>query len=160
MYSYSFGDYIRYIIINNTNQKSATNSNTVFCNYFKNINARWTTPIQNGIFSWENNNQYALDLSNSYDTVDKVVNLLNSLNDFYIISKLAIPTYTKITDTDLIASLEALKNMQSYYDITNISQTHSDGQADMIINAKALKSLKAMQSEIDSLDARLTLVED
>ena len=70
------------------------------------------------------------------------------------------PTYTKITNATLIASLEALKDMQSYYDVTYINQTHLDGQADMKIQANALKSLKAMQSEIDSLDARLTLVED
>lgn len=77
-----------------------------------------------------------------------------------IVYELATPTYTKITDTDLINSLEALKDMQSYYDVTNISQTHSDGQADMIINTKALKSLKAMQSEIDNLISRVTLLED
>ena len=68
-----------------------------------------------------------------------------------IVYELATPTYTKITNSNLINSLEALKNMQSYYDVTNISQTHSDEQVDMIINAKALKSLKAMQSETDTL---------
>lgn len=80
-----------------------------------------------------------------------LTNLYNNQTPLYFIYKLRNATYTKITDTDLINSLEALKDMQSYYDVTNISQTHNTSQADMKIQANALKSLKAMQSEIDEL---------
>ena len=62
-------------------------------------------------------------------------------------------------NTNLINSLNALSNMQSYYDITNISQTHGDNQADMRINAKALKSVKITQDETTDLDIRVSLIE-
>lgn len=80
-----------------------------------------------------------------------LTNLYNNQTPLYFIYKSRNATYTKITNTTLINSLNALLDMQSYYDITNISQTHGNNQADMRINAKALKSIKAMQSEIDEL---------
>lgn len=50
------------------------------------------------------------------------------------------PTVEEITDTDLIAQLEALKNATSYEGQTNISQENNDKP--FIINAEAILSLK------------------
>ena len=99
-----------------------------------------------------NDDNYQNDLDGWLSFVDSV--------NMYIVFELETPIYTKITNTNLINSLNTLQDMQSYYNITNISQTHGNNQADMRINAKALKSLKAMQSEIDNLISRVTLLED
>ena len=49
--------------------------------------------------------------------------------------QLATPTYTKITDTNLISDLNNLHNLKSYNDTTNISV---DGDLPMIIDVSAL----------------------
>ena len=140
-------------VFNNSNYLSSISS---LCNYFKTGHTNNTN-----IGQWFNNMgvQFVFNLSEFGTTTLEQWKTWLSTHNLVLLQPLANPTYTKITDTDLINSLEALKDMQSYYDVTNISQTHLDGQADMIINAKALKSLKAMQSEIDNLDSRLSLLE-
>ena len=52
---------------------------------------------------------------------------------------LATPTYTKITDEDLILELENLGSMVTYNEQTNISQTNAD--LPFIITAETVKSL-------------------
>ena len=60
----------------------------------------------------------------------------NNVTIYYV---LATPTTTEITDTDLIAQLEALKNAESYAGTTNISQVNDD--LPFIITASAIKDL-------------------
>ena len=49
------------------------------------------------------------------------------------------PTYTEITNTDLISQLEAIDNMQSYKGTTIITSTFDSNNAQMIIEGSALK---------------------
>ena len=67
-------------------------------------------------------------------------------NETYLYLPLATPTNTKITNTNLINSLETFQNMLAYQDQTNISQTHNEAQADMIINAKTIMSMRYIES--------------
>ena len=80
-------------------------------------------------------------------------------NNVYAIVKLRTPTITKITNINLINSLEILSNMKSYYNLTNINQTHENEQCDANIIVNAKKSLKVMQNEIDSIESRLSVLE-
>lgn len=72
-------------------------------------------------------------------------------NETYLYLPLATPTNTKITNTTLINQLETFQNMLAYQDQTNISQTHNEAQADMIINAKTIMSMRYLQNEIEEL---------
>lgn len=51
-----------------------------------------------------------------------------------------------------------LLKIQSYYDVTNISG--SSDNLSPIITAEALKSMKALSSEIENIDSRLSLLEE
>lgn len=59
-----------------------------------------------------------------------------STHNTKVVYKLATPTTTPITDTNLISQLNALYNLQSYDDTTNISV---EGDLPMILEVSALK---------------------
>ena len=101
---------------------------------------------------------YRLILGINFTQVAEIKSWLVS-NNVTILYPLQTPTNTKITNTTLINSLETLQNMLAYQDQTNISQAHNEAQADMIINAKTIMSLRYIQSEIENLSSRLALLE-
>ena len=90
---------------------------------------------------------------NDYEsyTGEQFTTLMNNKNG-YLIAGLESPTNTQITNTTLINQLEALLTLlTAYQDQTNISQAHNEAQADMIINAKTIMSMRYLQNEIEEL---------
>ena len=77
----------------------------------------------------------------NYDNTDANVNTFKTWlysNHVDIYYALATATNTQITNTDLIAQLEAILNATSYDPITNISSEYEENNAPFIINATAL----------------------
>lgn len=90
------------------------------------------TYVQNGRIYIRTKNNTSLDWStnqNCKDWLDANTPLIR-----YI---LATPTFTELTDEDLIAQLEAIKNATSYKGQTNITQTNND--MPFILDLSALK---------------------
>ena len=125
--------------------KSDDASNPKFSNYFTYL-FDYNSDTEHFYIS----NNGSLFLFSSYTDMTQYKNWLGTHNT-QVYYPLATPTNTKITNTTLINSLEALQNMKAYQDQTNISQTHNEAQADMKINAKTIMSLRYMQSEIEEL---------
>lgn len=73
----------------------------------------------------------------------------------YIVYQLAEPETTAITDTTLLNQLETLINMKTYKQITNIETTGSD-----LALVLEFQYSKDLQTVIDSINARLELVEN
>ena len=132
------------------NYKASTSIANIFCNIASKNSANANYSETESVASNSADRLYLYLNETKNMTVDQFKAWLDT-KDIYVIYELATPTNTKITNTNLIVSLEAMQNLQSYYDITHISQTHADSQADMNIQAYAKKSLKVMQSEIDEL---------
>ena len=109
--------------------------NPVYCNkatYLLNWTADDSTNINkiNAVFS---NNFWWLGFPND-TTLD---DMKSALDGGYIIYQLATPTYTTITNTELINQLESLNNAKSQDGTTNINVTSED--LSMILNVSVIK---------------------
>ena len=86
-------------------------------------------------------------------------NLLKTWYDagepLYVVYPLAEPITTPITDPTLLSQLETLINMKTYKQITNIEATGSD-----LAPVLEFQYSKDLQTVIDSINARLELVEN
>ena len=93
------------------------------------------------------------------DTENKLADfkILLSSNNVEFIFPLETPTYTKITDTTLIAQLEAYYNSSTYRNVTNII-TAGDDLAP-IAGIVYKKDLTTLFNRLDSLEARVDLLE-
>lgn len=72
--------------------------------------------------------------------------------------QLATPQLIEITDETLIAELDELLELRTYYGQTNITVEAGDAKPFMTLNYK--KSNRILRSEIDSIKARLELLEN
>lgn len=99
-----------------------TNNRSMISNYFK-INQ-----ITDDTYPYLTNNgtQCTINFSAKGTTTLAQFKTWLSTNNTKVIYPLATPTYTKITDTNLINQLEAVYRANSYKDQTNISQTNND----------------------------------
>ena len=98
-------------------------------NYYKynSVQSGIDTNTQNGDFVLQKyNDQYNLFIKNTnYNNVSDFKTWLSN-NNTIVYYPLATPTYTEITDTDLINQLEDLKTAKSVEGQTNITQTNEE----------------------------------
>ena len=119
---------------------SATDLPYLYCNYYnayKLGDIVNSNPVDYGIGKRSNHSEL-LVRNKDADTVASLKTWLNTHNTI-VYYALATPTTTEITDTDLIAELEALKSAKSVEGQTNITQTNAD--LPFIINASALSKI-------------------
>lgn len=104
-------------------------------NYYEGIPFSQQQSRQNNQFYIKQSEGELDILDNRFTSVDDFKTFLRT-NTPKIIYKLATPTTETIIDTDLISDLNALYNIQSYDEVTNISV---EGDLPMILTASALK---------------------
>ena len=171
---YAYNEYIKITLTSNLNWGTSNSGNwyffndmrqnlakdvnsNVYSNYFNKGN--WSvTPVENIICLGNGYDGMVGISATTFATVNDLKTFLDN-NNVYAIVKLRTPTITQITNINLINSLEILSNMKSYYNLTNINQTHENEQCDANIIVNAKKSLKVMQNEIDSIESRLSILE-
>lgn len=171
---------IKLRINSNQLEKPSDTQNVIFVrlNNYKGINGlctHFTNALKSTINNNENANIYLNDNEFNFrnNILDRVyfknsnftsladwINFFNN-NEVYLeyelseeAQKTAIEPYTPEQQT----AYNKLKEMQSYYDLTYV--VGSSNNAQPILTAHAKKSLKVMQSEIDNINSRLTLLEE
>ena len=112
-------------------------SQAIKSNYF-NYTQLWSTDIE-GIYGYSGSNalRIRINTSTASDTDEFKTWLSNNNTIVYYV--LNTPTYTKITDDDLILQLENIQIMKTYNEQTNISQINAD--LPFQITAETVKSL-------------------
>ena len=92
-------------------------------------------------------------------TTKEEINTWLSNNNIDVWYALATPTYTEITDTTLIAQLENILKMHTNKNVTNgwIEPTGTNAQGGMVLVYR--KDLQTITDKIDSLEARISLLE-
>lgn len=131
----------------------------VYSNYFisKTANDIYLSNIQ-GI-SVNSNKSFSIGfgLESEINTIELANSWLsnNSLKVYY---PLATPQLIEITDETLIAELDDLLKLRTYYEQTNITVEAEDAKPFMTLNYK--KSNRILRSEIDTIKARLDLLEN
>ncbi len=139
----------------NCNETFKDNGSTMlYMNYFKKISKSFSQLTEKGDYcTWGTRepNRLAI-MCKDYDTIEDFTAWLkekyNNGTPVYIVYKLATPTIEEITDTTLIAQLEALEKAHSYYEVTNINSYGSE--AEMKLSGNALMSNDIRLSKLES----------
>lgn len=136
-----------------------TESNLAYCDKLKLLSRGTTYTANNTGFTIVENNQVAVYIEEISEMTLEEANvwLAENLLTFYY--PLATPVLEEITDTTLIAELDDLyETLRTYYGQTNITVESEDLPPMMTLNYK--KSNRLLRSEIESIKARLDLLEN
>lgn len=146
-----YGNNSYLIKISDINNSDGTAIN-VMSNMFTAVKYDDRTVDKHDIIYANTSSQTVAVRNTEFETVGSFKQFLNE-NDVYILYRLKIPVYTKITDIVLIEQLEKIKKMFTYEGTNHFIVTAENGQSANLEVTVYKNSIKIMQKEIDNLKA-------